>query len=396
MPAVITFPPVQPVEEISSTVIPTTTTTAAFVDDLTTIIEDENTNWEEGEVEEEEDDFVLVGTTTIPTTVKAGTGTTKSMVRSTSSLVSTTFSDDFDSIDEPSTLPVEHFELIENMPASSTIAGGMAVAQDDSELNWWDMSESFTQPLPAPNPALATTTHAQEDQSWDIFNTTTVPVPSVTRFEQLSVDGDMDEFEHASVVHEDPSNADVDFDMNDYFLLTTTVAGDSSHQNDTFVPYFFNDYKPNDQQKEFLNLIKPIPTLAMPPFSWMLQQANQTKHGLTTSTVKTTTKKPRAKGKMSNTPKKHPCHGKQCQNGGRLNTDCLCICLPAFTGDSCQNSKCQIIENKRDVRLSSLVHCDEQPKHICDFLLDHECKSDYVRYLCPKFCRMDICSSRVT
>ena len=339
MPAVITFPPVQTIEEISSTVIPTTTITTELIDDLTTIIEDENTNWEEGEVEEEEDDFVMVGTTTLPSTVKAGTATTKRMIRSTSSSVSTTFSDDFDPIDEPSTPPVEHFELIESIPASSTIAGGMAVAQDDSELNWWDMNDSFTQPLPAPNSALATTTHAiaQEDQSWDIFNTTTVPVPSFTRFEQLSVDGDMDDFEHASVVHQDPSNPEVDFDMNDYFLLTTTVAGDSSRPNDTFVPYFFNDYKPNDQQKEFLNLIKPIPTLAMPPFSWMLQQANQTKHGQTTSTVKTTTKKTRAKGKMSNTPKKHACHGKQCQHGGRLNPDCLCICLPAFTGDRCQN-----------------------------------------------------------
>jgi hypothetical protein len=40
-----------------------------------------------------------------------------------------------------------------------------------------------------------------------------------------------------------------------------------------------------------------------------------------------------------------------------------------------------------------LVRCDQEPAHICDFVLEHECKSDYVRYLCPRFCQMNVCSS---
>ena len=361
LPAVVTFPPTQTVEETSSTIIPIATT-SILIDDPTTAIVDENTIWEEEEEEEEEDDFVMVETTTIKaaTTVVTTTTTTKTMNKTTSSFVSTTLSDDFDPIDEPFTPPVEHFELIGNIPASSTISGGMAVAQDDSELNWWDMSDSFTEPLPEPRPALTTTTKfvTHEDQLWDIFNTTTVPIPSITRFEPLSVDVDVDDFESPSEVPDDPSHSEVevDVDMNDYFLLSTAVTGDLGHPNDSFVPYYFNDYKPKDEQKELLNLIKPIPTLAMPPFSWMLHQANQTKHGLKTSTLPittTTTKKKRqAKGKMSNTPKKQSCHGKQCQHGGHLNGDCLCICLPAFTGEHCQTGTAEIFENELYTRSS--------------------------------------------
>ena len=105
------------------------------------------------------------------------------------------------------------------------------------------------------------------------FNSTSIP--AVTRFEHLSNDDSLF-----------PSEAEID--MNDYFLVSTTPDLDHSNKNETFVPYFFNDYKPKDDQKEFLNLIKPLSTLAMPPFSWMLHQATQTQR--TTSPRSTTMK----------------------------------------------------------------------------------------------------------
>lgn len=33
------------------------------------------------------------------------------------------------------------------------------------------------------------------------------------------------------------------------------------------------------------------------------------------------------------------CKDQQCLHGGRLTSDCLCICLPAFTGDSCETGR---------------------------------------------------------
>jgi len=40
-----------------------------------------------------------------------------------------------------------------------------------------------------------------------------------------------------------------------------------------------------------------------------------------------------------------------------------------------------------------LVLCEEEPADICSFVLEHECETDYIRYLCPKFCKIDICPS---
>lgn len=33
------------------------------------------------------------------------------------------------------------------------------------------------------------------------------------------------------------------------------------------------------------------------------------------------------------------CKNKTCHHGGRLNSDCLCICLPTFTGDNCETGR---------------------------------------------------------
>lgn len=49
------------------------------------------------------------------------------------------------------------------------------------------------------------------------------------------------------------------------------------------------------------------------------------------------------------------CKDQQCHNGGRLNSDCLCICLPAFAGESCQTGMCWISSLKKvTISFSSL------------------------------------------
>ena len=141
--------------------------------------------------------------------------------------------------------------------------------------------------------------------------------------------------------------------MNDYFtfpsLLTTPRIDLIKNHTLAFVPYFFTDYKTKEQLS---GLIKPVPTLAMPPFSWMIHFANQNKSALQSrqslinkTSITNTTKKKNKKQKRVELKAKignnlnhfyEYCHEKQCQNGGRLNSDCLCICLPAFSGENCQ------------------------------------------------------------
>lgn len=71
----------------------------------------------------------------------------------------------------------------------------------------------------------------------------------------------------------------------------------------------------------------------MPPFSWMLNLASQNKSEIRNST---TTKQQQNVQLTTPTVFFEYCKNKQCHHGGRLNSDCLCICLPAFTGDQCE------------------------------------------------------------
>ncbi|CAF2875069.1 unnamed protein product [Rotaria sp. Silwood2] len=396
LPAVIKFPPIYAIKNSSiitiSTITTATTTTTATLPISTTVNIDDNNNaiWEDPD-----SDFSVfeTTTTTIPMT-------------STSSSFLTEFREVTDVAFESSSISIpsiEHFDFIEEFGGgSSTIAGGLAVAQQDSQLNWWDLNDASYPPVIESNnfPSTTTTirtststlisstndlTHVDQDE-WSVFDTTTIP--PITRVEHLS-----------------EPNSELDFDMNDYFLnptLSTTPNmnfinnNNNNNNNDTssFVPYYFTDYKPREQ---LFDLIKPMPTLAMPPFSWMLQLANQNEGQLqnqktlinkilstTSSTIATmkNNKNKRIESKtLINNNKAYDylyeyCNKKQCQNGGHLNSNCLCICLPAFSGNNCE-----------------IVHCNKEPAHICDYVLNHECKSDYVRYLCPKFCQMNICSS---
>ncbi|CAF1569477.1 unnamed protein product, partial [Adineta steineri] len=75
----------------------------------------------------------------------------------------------------------------------------------------------------------------------------------------------------------------------------------------------------------------------MPPFSWMLNMANKNKNETINSTITTSTSSTTTTT-IYQTPSAffEYCKNKQCLHDGRLNSDCLCICLPAFTGDNCE------------------------------------------------------------
>lgn len=304
-------------------------------------IDDDNVIWEDPDL-----DFVIVEpkTTTIP-------------IASTSFHFPKEFPADTDASDESSTIPpqsVEHFDFIDNIPASSTIRGGMEVAEHGSRFNWWDLKEASYSPLTESINSLLTTTTITttntftlipstiksttiDEDEWAIFNTTSIPL--ITQLNQLP-----------------DTNSDIDVDMNDYFLVSTLSTTPTIYliNNTTppFVPYYFTDYKPKDQ---LFDLMKPAPTFAMPPFSWMLHLANQNENELknrqtlinktlTTTTINTNMNK---KKRIDSKPiLSHDidqfyeyCNRKQCQYGGRLNPDCLCICLPAYSGDNCETGK---------------------------------------------------------
>ncbi|CAF1090191.1 unnamed protein product [Rotaria sp. Silwood1] len=360
LPAVIKFPPMETIEN-SSTIIKssTTTTTAVTLPISTTVdIDDDNSAvWEDPD-----SDFPVFKTTT--TTIS---------ITSTSSTLLTEFSEVTDIAYESSSVPIpsmEHFDFIEAFGGgSSTIAGGLAVAQQDTQLNWWDFNDASIPPLIGSNnsPLITKTTtitmststlisstsdltNVDQDE-WSIFDTTTIP--PITRVEHLS-----------------ETNSELDFDMNDYFLnpmlsttLTMNVLNNNNNDNDTssFVPYYFTDYKPKEQ---LFDLIKPIPTLAMPPFSWMLNLANQNKGRLqnqkhiisktlsttssTIATMKNNKNKKMEPKTLINNNKTYDylyeyCNKKQCQNGGHLDSNCLCVCLPAFSGNNCEIGKISLV-----------------------------------------------------
>ncbi|CAM4803125.1 unnamed protein product [Rotaria magnacalcarata] len=371
LPAVIKFPLMHPIESVpAATIVANTiTTTVTLPRSATTEMDENNIAWEDTDEDDVEEDFSMFSTTTSEITNTSTSPFFTNSIETTNLL--------FDS----STIPVstmEHFDFNQQFIGSSTIVGGLAVAQQDFQLNWWDVSDAALSPLIEANnfplttttttttPILKTSSFTKIDQDdWSIFDTSTIA--SMNYSEQLL-----------------DSNADLDFDMNDHFFstLSTTPPIDSINVNNngstssssSFIPYYFDDYKPKDPT------FNPMPTLAMPPFTWMLQLASQNgiknRKIISNETISTNTttiiKKKEKKKKILH----EHCNQKQCQNGGRLNSNCICICLPAYSGHDCE-----------------IVSCNEEPAYICDFVLENECKNDYVRYLCPKFCQMNTCSS---
>ncbi|CAF4394633.1 unnamed protein product [Rotaria socialis] len=332
LPAVIKFPSMHPIESVPAVTIVTSATTNTVTLPLSTTTEMDESNivWEDTDEDDVEEDFSMFSTTTSPVTVINTSPFLTNSIETTNLL--------FDS----STIPVstmEHFDFNQQFVGSSTIVGGLAVAQQDSQLNWWDVSDAALSPLMEANnfPPTKTTTTT---------TTTTMPILKPSPFTKIDQD-DWSIFDTSTIASMNyseqliDSNADLDFDMNDHFFstLSTTPPIDSINNNNngstssSFIPYYFDDYKPKDP------IFDPMPTLAMPPFTWMLQLASQ--NGInnrkiisnkTISTNTTTIKKKEKKKKMIN----EHCNQKKCQNGGRLNSNCICICLPAYSGDVCE------------------------------------------------------------
>ncbi|CAF3856755.1 unnamed protein product [Adineta steineri] len=379
LPAVLTFPPSPPSQPIDDIVTTTPMNMQTMTDTFpirTTINIDDSDDviWDDPDL-----DFVIIDPTTTSTI---------SIDNSISIPFSTELPDDDDDdleiIYESTTIPlqpIEHFDLLNGFSASSTIAGGAAVAQQDSQFNWWDVNEASLTPFIEPNLSHLTTTLPsntvtivpstnkltlieENDDEWAIFNTSSIPIIT-------------------------DSNSEIDFNMNDYFTFPTASTIETVTNNTLPInPFYFSNH---DIKEQLSGLTKPIPTLAMPPFSWMLHLAKQNQSILqsrqafinkTSFPIKNKKKNKKKRIELKSKINNHLehfydyCNKKQCQHGGRLNSDCLCICLPSYSGTHCE-----------------IVHCNQEPAHICDFVLDHECKSDYVRYLCPRFCQMTICSS---
>ena len=283
-------------------------------------------------------------------------------------------------------IPIDHSDFIDEILPSSTIGNGQNLS-----LSWWNMNDTSLLSSHLTSTLISSSIHIEEDD-WVIFNTSSIPV--VTRFEYLSVDEDDDDEEINQVTEHTESNSEIDVDMNDYILfpaLITTPTIDSVNNTQTFLPYYFLDNKTKDEVLES--------TLAMPLLSWKLDMVTENSSELQ-SEQNSTTIKTKQKIQLQTTTSKPPaivyeyCKDKQCHYGGRLNSDCFCICLPTFTGDNCETSRrIYYLDLKMVVFVLVVVLCDQEPAHICNFVLEHECASDYVQYLCPRFCQMNMCST---
>ncbi|CAF1060261.1 unnamed protein product [Adineta steineri] len=346
LPAVITFPTFPTDENIS---IPTITTTSTTTTIRTTIdIYNDSIIWDDPDL----DDNLIESTT---------------FIISNNSTNSSILNADMDFTNE--------------IFINSTIINNLTFSESNSSLYGWNSNDTSISLFPINSTSILTTMQIDNDDDWTIFNTSSI-LP-VTRFEHLSIDDDTDDFFSFDI----ESNPEINQDTNDYFFPSTLIPSSiTDNHTQLLFPYYIQNNKIKDQ---FLEYIKPIPTLAMPPFSWMLNMANKNKNEtinstitkkqnvhLTTSSSSTTTTTTTT---IYQTPSAffEYCKNKQCLHDGRLNSDCLCICLPAFTGDNCET-----------------VLCEQEPAHICSFILEHECQTDHIRYLCPKFCQINDCSSK--
>ncbi len=138
----------------------------------------------------------------------------------------------------------------------------------------------------------------------------------ITRFEHLSINNNIKE------INQTYKNTD------NHFLSSSSPIIDFF----TFIPYYFLNNQTNNQLFEY------IKSLSIPPFSWMLNMAAQNKSQYQNSTTTT-----------SRTPPifYEYCKNKQCHNNGHLNPDCLCICLPTFTGDNCETGITNLVFHKK-------------------------------------------------
>ncbi|CAF2642090.1 unnamed protein product [Rotaria sp. Silwood2] len=296
-----------------------------------------------------------------------------------------------------STTLIDHVDFINEISPSSTIVDGLATLQPNLTLNWWESNDTLLSSSFISSTVLSSTLETDKSDAI-ILNTTSIP--AITRFEHLlDDDGDdddddddiendseeIDEIDEELFTSSTDLNSDIDVDINDNSFsptLTTTSVIDfiynyRNNNNNTqpFDPFDFY----NETKDHLLEHMKPLSTVLVPPLLWVLNMVTPSKSQFLNTTIAS---KKQNEETMHHTTSKTSdifyeyCKNKQCYHGGRLNSDCLCICLPAFTGDNCET-----------------VLCEQEPTHICAFILEHECQTDYIQYLCPKFCQMNNCSS---
>ncbi|CAF4633687.1 unnamed protein product [Rotaria sp. Silwood1] len=288
---------------------------------------------------------------------------------------------------------IDHFDFVNEIAPSSTIVDGLATVQPNLTLNWWSLNDTLLSSTSMTSTLVSSTLELDEDDSI-IFNTTLIP--SITRFEHLLDDDDDDDIENSSEEIDEELftsstnlNPNLNVNMSNYSLISTLTTTTTTTTTTTSIIDLIDNYNNNTQPfdpfyfynktKHYLfEYMKPSSTFSIPPISSMLTRITQNRSQVFNSTIPTK----KQTNKIINTTSKTShifyeyCKNKQCYHGGRLNSDCLCICLPAFTGDNCET-----------------VLCEQEPTHICAFVLDHECQTNYIRYLCPKFCQMNNCSS---
>ena len=185
-------------------------------------------------------------------------------------------------------LSMENFDLADDQ-AMSTIKDSLVAVQEQLPMHWWNLND--------------TTSAAVEDE-WVIFNTTSVP--SVTRLEHLSADDeDSDE-----IYSDRDSQSNHTAQMNDFLPLPQITATTTPTPNTTVT-----SFRPSSAMIRTVPLDQPFRS-----------------ETTTKSYVETIFEY---------------CKDQKCHNGGRLNSDCLCICLPAFAGESCQTGTCWISSKKK-------------------------------------------------
>ncbi|CAF5153884.1 unnamed protein product, partial [Rotaria magnacalcarata] len=178
-----------PIESVpAATIVANTiTTTVTLPRSATTEMDENNIAWEDTDEDDVEEDFSMFSTTTSEITNTSTSPFFTNSIETTNLL--------FDS----STIPVstmEHFDFNQQFIGSSTIVGGLAVAQQDFQLNWWDVSDAALSPLIEANnfplttttttttPILKTSSFTKIDQDdWSIFDTSTIA--SMNYSEQL-------------------------------------------------------------------------------------------------------------------------------------------------------------------------------------------------------------------
>lgn len=143
-------------------------------------------------------------------------------------------------------------------------------------------------------------------------------------------------FEHLSVNDRNESINHTDKNLDNYISSSTASIID-----------LFTSLPDNQTKTQLIESIKPISILDIPLFSWMLNVTIQNKTQVQNSTTIKTEKPSTTTIKTPNTFYEY-CENKECHYGGRLTSDCLCICLPAFTGDNCKTGTRQFFFVKKN------------------------------------------------